>query len=88
MLPKKILIHAIFNILVKHAGASEDLRESFLYNWGTSEFRFCGKLGPGGKFWNDGGGFRVDCYKEDETPERLAIMEKVNKLLLELPNMS
>ena len=48
----------------------------------VNEYRFCGNLGFGGKFrFNDDGEMYVTCYPEDETPERLAMIEKARNLL-------
>lgn len=52
-----------------------------------TEYRFCGALGFGGKFRNNGNRNDtpyVDCYREHETPERLAMIEVANKRLAEL----
>lgn len=52
-----------------------------------NEYRFCGALGFGGKFRNNGNNNNtpyVDCYQEDETPERRAMIERANKRLTEL----
>ena len=62
-------------------------RADFLYHASSSddlEYRFQGALGFGGKFRNHGYGWRVDCYSEDETPERLAMIESANAALAEL----
>lgn len=51
------------------------------------EYRFMGALGFGGKFRNNGNRNdtpHVDCYREDETPERLAMIERANARLAEL----
>lgn len=51
------------------------------------EYRFCGALGFGGKFRNNGNRENtpyVDCYQEHETPARLAMIEAANKRLAEL----
>jgi hypothetical protein len=51
------------------------------------EYRFGGELGFGGKFRNNGNHDNtpyVDCYSEDETPARLAMIERANKRLAEL----
>lgn len=51
------------------------------------EYRFCGALGFGGKFRNTGNRDDtpyVDCYREDETPARNAMIEAANKRLAEL----
>ena len=51
------------------------------------EYRFCGALGFGGKFRNNGNRNNtphVDCYPEHETPERLAMIEAANRRLATL----
>lgn len=55
--------------------------------WG--EWRFCGNLGFGGKLYFSTYPHRnpdlyVDCYPEDNTPERAALIQKVNLRLAEL----
>lgn len=53
------------------------------------EYRFMGALGFGGKFRNNGNNYNtphVDCYAENETPERLAMIERANKRLADLFN--
>lgn len=47
----------------------------------TVEYRFCGRLGFGGKIFRMGGFLRVSCYEEDRTKERNDIIEHANKLL-------
>lgn len=75
----------IFDILVKESGANEKDRESFLsLREEITEFRFCGKLGFGGKFWNSNDKWYISCYKEDESTERNKIIKKVNKILADL----
>ena len=68
------LFEKIFNVLMKHAGASESMREQFMYkmlewnirdDYGTWEFRFMGNLGMGGKFWLTAESFHVSAYSED-----------------------
>ena len=62
---------------------------------GCMEYRFQGSLGFGGKLWVTLGyipfnpvrvvnRMYVSCYPEDQTPERLKTIEKVNGLLMEL----
>lgn len=82
---------AVWAVLVEHAGASPrpHARADFVSNAreGTwSEWRFMGDLGYGGKVWNAYQSFRVTCYAENETPERLAIVQKVNPLLQQIHN--
>ncbi len=81
---------AAYDILVAHAGAKDDAddKESFVtyymqVEYPATEYRFCGNLGFGGKFWRNGS-FYVSCYPEERTPVRTAAIEKVNNLLAEL----
>lgn len=85
---------AIFDVLVREAGASESMREEYVSagvrRWEqglapSMEWRFQGALGHGGKIrWRYPLRFTVDCYSEDETPERLAMIERANAALAEL----
>lgn len=75
---------AVWDVLVELAGATEYWRADFVHHAGTHkpgelEYRFGGKLGFGGKVRSRyDGTWSVDCYLEDETPERRAIIEAVN----------
>jgi len=71
---------AVFDLLVRHAGASESLRDEFLYHLtnGCWEFRFQGWLGSGGKLYVEPSRWRMSCYPEDETPDRLRMIETTN----------
>jgi hypothetical protein len=74
----------IYDILVNFGGAQETEREEFVYHhtvseFGCQEWRFRGSLGFGGKYRS--GNNRVDCYKEDATPERLNTIQMINALL-------
>lgn len=84
----------IYDVL-ESAGAEPRMRvpfvRDFMSNDPPSEWRFIGKLGFGGKFRY--GTFcaplyRVDCYPEDETPERLALIKDVNQKLQLLIEMT
>ncbi len=51
------------------------------------EYRFQGSIGFGGKFRNNGNNDNiphVDCYREDQTPKRNAMIARANKRLREL----
>jgi hypothetical protein len=92
----------VYDILVEICGARESLRGNFVDRHepfvdpssnfaSTSEFRFQGKLGFGGKFWvspvralRNLCPWFVSCYSEDETPEREAMVRLANERLLEL----
>lgn len=87
------LYERCWEILVEHAGASRNPHDhrgfilSCLDNGKYDklrEYRFCGLLGFGGKFWRNDGRLYITCYPEDETPERRGIIEKVNALLAEI----
>ncbi len=84
--------NAIYDLLVQHAGASENGREGFVIvqaNTVTNEYRFGGLLGFGGKFWRMTGLRRedrdlrwsVNFYSEDKTSEREAAAEVTNRAL-------
>lgn len=79
--------HKIYDLLVSIGGASESERDSFVYHHTKSkdvcdEWRFSGKLGFGGKYRSLRN--RVDCYLEDETPERIQLMEQLNNELSQI----
>ena len=82
---------AIYDILVHICGASADecIKFSFVEEVTKDrmvcEFRFCGKLGFGGKFYWDAR-WHVSCYAEDSTQEREAIIEKANEMIARLQN--
>lgn len=80
----------VWGILVNHAGAVDtdsnwvSFRQWFdkAFAKGGDEYRFIGSLGFGGKFWlHHRDGMYVTCYREDETPERLATIEDTNRCL-------
>jgi hypothetical protein len=75
--PKRL--YAIWDILVELCGACSEDRDLFIANT-SFEYRFMGNLGFGGKIYMDAPP-RVSCYKEDETPARLKIIEVANKAL-------
>jgi hypothetical protein len=79
-----------YAVLVEEAGARPDLDGlvQFLIavrgRNASSECRFIGSLGFGGKFRNArgrGGIPYVECYAEDETPARLAAIARANAAL-------
>jgi len=76
----------VFDVLKEYAGAHESMRNDFVWNHTSpnkcSEYRFQGKLGFGGKYRSERN--TVDCYREDETPERLEIIRVTNKKLSEI----
>lgn len=74
----------VYDLLVSIGGAYEPDRDSFLYfhteyKYETSEWRFSGKLGFGGKYRKATNS--VDCYREDATPERVKLMNELNEAL-------
>lgn len=89
MTPKAIL-DRIYDILIEHVGASpsKDQRETFIDYFlerRAVEWRFCGNLGFGGKFYRLYQHYYVSYYPEDQTPERDSAIAKVNELLKEIP---
>ena len=81
---KKELFGRVYDTLVKTAGANPNQKDSFIHNhcdskWPCDEWRFCGLLGSGGKYWRKTNS--VSCYREDETKERLTIIKKTNEEL-------
>ena len=60
---------------VRYVGSASAFRQ---------EFRFGGALGFGGKFYNDGGRWRVGCYPEDSTLKREAMIARANERLAAL----
>jgi len=85
---KRDLYSKVWDILVEHAGASKspDERESFVSSmtqieYPTSEYRFQGHLGFGGKLYRSSRGLSVSCYPEDRTALREIIINSVNRLL-------
>lgn len=77
----------IYDLLVSLGGASEMMRDSFIYHhceaeYGCGEWRFQGKLGYGGKYYSRTN--RVDSYIKDRTQEGEDIIEKLNILLSEI----
>ena len=62
-------------------------QDKWAHQYPCNEYRFMGALGFGGKFRNNGNRDNtphVDCYREDETPARRAMVERANERLAEL----
>lgn len=81
------LANDVYDILVEVCGACESMRQAFVYTEThelCSEYRFCGRMGFGGKFWNANDRLYVNCYSEDETPQRRAMIAEANKRLAAL----
>lgn len=86
---------AVVKILIKECGWRNDPRDADSFVRAITakdpcrEFRFMGALGFGGKFRNNGNHDNtpyVDCYREDETPARVRMIEAANRRLVELFN--
>ena len=75
----------VYSVLVEHTGApdNEDARFAFVFEFTgqrpTSQYRFGGILGFGGKFFFPA--FNVSCYSEDRTAEREAAIQATNVAL-------
>lgn len=85
--------NAIWDILVRHAGANDDpdARHNFVFDATsprpTGEYRFMGRLGFGGKFRNNGNNNNVpyvDYYLVDRTIARDAVVLATNAFLGDL----
>lgn len=90
-IPWEEFYNKCYSVLVKDARASESMRLSFINAMMDDrqyhecyEFRFCGDLGFGGKFWRYDGKVSISCYPEDLTPDRKDIIDIVNKKLINL----
>jgi hypothetical protein len=81
----------VYDLLVSIGGATESMRDSFIYHhardkFPCDEFRFMGTLGFGGKYYRREN--RVSCYREDETPLRRQIIERLNAELKKISPQS
>ena len=86
----------IYDILVEHVGifdarASDKCRDSWRDSFvhgateGTwTEYRISGRLGFGGKVWNNAGRWYVNCYRENEKALQTAIIRRTNAALTKL----
>lgn len=77
----------IYDILVAECGAPDNERDRFEFSVGFPkcvEWRFCGRLGFGGKVWWARGELFVSCYPEDATPERDAMVAAANERLAQI----
>lgn len=88
----KQIFEEVYTILLVHLRASPGQRDDFvayhLRSHGDdmprvspTEWRFCGALGMGGKFWAAPESFYVSCYKEDSGPAIRSAMKDVNEAL-------
>ena len=80
-------LNDVYDLLVDIGGANESERLSFIHahlNSECKEWRFQGKLGFGGKYRIERN--KIDCYPEDETNERLWIIEVINRKLSDIKN--
>ncbi len=84
---------SVLKILVEECGHKVfDPRDGDAFVWSVTkgacrEYRFIGALGCGGKFRNNGNYNDtpyVDCYRENETPARLQMIDSANARLREL----
>lgn len=86
-LPQSVIEH-IYRILMEECAAPAHWKDDFVFHQmkpnPTTEYRFCGNLGFGGKINRKGLRFFVNCYTEDENPQRLEIISRVNERLDEL----
>lgn len=79
----EITANEIYDVLVGECGAPDgDMRNNFIAVMTrpkeTTEYRFIGDLGFGGKFRNMNERFYVDCYPEHVTAERNQMIDAAN----------
>ncbi len=75
---------AVYTVLIEECGAHPGDKAAFVWAFRDqhqepSEWRFQGHLGFGGKYRHPK--MVVDCYPEDCTPERQAMIDKANARL-------
>lgn len=81
---------AVYEILCG-LGAHESDIDQWHHFWNdpeNTEYRFCGLLGFGGKFWRTRREWYVNCYPEDETTERAALIRLANRALSALRDVT
>src|SRR5687767_9908335 len=75
----------VYDIIIEECGATPTDKFHFLGNkHDFIEWRFQGKLGFGGKLWNNNYKIYVSCYPEDLNNERQNIIDTTNKKLEQL----
>lgn len=77
----------VYDILVELGSADKNDKDNFIYNhtkYACNEWRFCGKLGFGGKYRSEYN--KVTCYPEDETSQRKELINKINERLSQIQN--
>lgn len=79
------IANEVYSILVEECEAQEHWRENFIqvHTDHCTEYRFQGALGFGGKFYSDHD-WRVGMYRENETPERLAMAKRATQRIKEV----
>lgn len=84
------LVNQIYDILIDTCEAPDGWKQFFVSAFTQHdpprEWRFQGCLGFGGKFRLTRDRCYVDCYPEDETPNRLDVISRANKQLEQLTN--
>lgn len=82
---KNELAQRVYAVLVEVCGAPADERSEWRFEGAfegdrpTSQYRFEGNLGHGGKFFFPS--FTVSCYSEHRTPEIIEMCNRANALL-------
>jgi hypothetical protein len=83
----ELMASSVYVLLCIYCGAptDDDSAADFVLSQTSphfpTEYRFQGHLGFGGKFWRNDERWYVTCYPEDETPKRLEMIEKTNRIL-------
>ena len=80
--------NSVYDVLVNVCGAAETMRSSFVHeytsNHPSTEWRFQGKMGFGGKFYLRYDRMTVNCYQEDLNDAREWMRSKANEDLAAL----
>lgn len=81
---------AVYDLLIERCEAPNREKDHFVYRQSKTdeppitEWRFCGMLGFGGKFWNVHERWYVSAYPEDTNAERRLIIAQTNQALFGL----
>lgn len=89
---ERVFYSKVYDILIEYGKAGSSMKNDFIEahlssnDYECFEWRFSGNLGFGGKYRKSRNS--VDCYREDETKERVKIIETINNKLKELNNIN
>ena len=77
----------VYDVLVEHAGAHPQWKDDFVRSCRTtSEYRFQGVFGFGGKYWPERQ--RITYYPEDRTDHLDDLRDRINVLIADLADFA